>query len=112
MLPWTLGRSRIRWFLPRILIVGAIIALLATLLGLALDALQQSLTPWVPIWSSLTFYEARGWLVPARALVGFAAGVFAGATFGRSLPGLLAGLVIGAVLVAGVIPVADGLNQV
>jgi hypothetical protein len=111
VLPWTLGRSRIRWFLPRILIVGAIIALLATLLGLALDAMQQSLAPSVPITSNLTLYEARGWLVPARALVGFAAGVFAGAVLGRSLPGLLAGLVIGAVLVAGVIPLADGWNQ-
>ncbi len=111
VLPWTLGRSRIRWFLPRVVIVGAIIALLATLLGLALDAMQQSLNPWTPITSNLTAYEGRGWLVPARALVGFAAGVLAGAVLGRSLPGLLAGLVIGAVLVVGVIPLADGWNR-
>jgi hypothetical protein len=111
VLPWTMGRSRIRWFLPRVLIIGVIIAFLAALLGLALDAMQQSLAPWVPINASLTNYEIRGWLVPARALVGFAAGVLAGAVLGRSLPGLLAGFVIGAVLVAGVIPLADGWNQ-
>jgi hypothetical protein len=111
VLPWTMGRSRIRWFLPRVLIIGVIIAFLAALLGLALDAMQQSLAPWVPINASLTDYEIRGWLVPARALVGFAAGVLAGAVLGRSLPGLLAGFVIGAVLVAGVIPLADGWNQ-
>ncbi len=111
VLPWTLGRSRIRWFLARVIILGAIIALLATLLGIALDALQQSIKPSVPISLNLADYEGRGWLVPARTLVGFAAGVFAGAVLGRSLPGLLAGLVVGAVLVVGVIPLAAGWNR-
>jgi hypothetical protein len=111
VLPWTLGRSRIRWFLARLIIIGAILTLLTTLLGLALDAMQQSLNPWAPITSNLADYEGRGWLVPARALVGFAAGVLTGSVLGRSLPGLLAGLVIGVVLVVGVIPLADGWNR-
>jgi hypothetical protein len=111
ILPWTLGRSRIRWFLARLVIIGAILTVLATSLGLALDALQQSLNPWTPITSNLTDYEGRGWLVPARAIVGFAAGVLTGSVLGRSLPGLLAGMVIGVVLVVGVIPLADGWNR-
>jgi len=110
VLPWTLGRSRIRWFLPRVLVLALVVAALGSVLGLALDSLQQSLTPTIPITSNLAVYEARGWLVPVRALVGFGAGVFAGAVLGRSLPGLLAGLVIGAVLVVVVIPVGAAWN--
>lgn len=110
VLPWVLARSRVRWLLGRVLTVGSCVALLATLLGLALDALQQSITT-VPIGASLADYEGRGCLVPARALVGFAAGVFAGTVLGRSLSGLLMGLVIAVVLVLGVVGLGGAWNR-
>jgi hypothetical protein len=110
VLPWVLARSRVGWLLERILIVGVCVVVPATLLGLALDGLQQSVTTF-PIGASLADYEGRGWLVPARACVGFAAGVFAGTVVGRSLPGLLVGLVLAVVLVLGVIALGDAWNR-
>jgi len=111
VLPWSVVRSRMRWFLPRVLIVGGILSFLTALVGLSLDAMHQSLYPLVPITTDLNGYEVRGWLVPARALVGFASGVLAGAVLGRSLPGLLTGLVIAGVLLAGAFVAGDMLNQ-
>lgn len=111
ILPWTVVRSRVRWFLPRVLIVGGVLVFLTALVGLSLDAMHQSLYPLVPITADLNWYEARGWLVPARALVGFAVGVLAGAALGRSLPGLFAGLVISGVMLAGTFAVGGTLNQ-
>ncbi|HWP63438.1 MAG TPA: hypothetical protein VNO86_08210 [Candidatus Binatia bacterium] len=110
ILPWILARSRVRWLLARVCTIGAVLALPATAVGLALDALQQSTTT-VPIGASLADYEGRGWLVPARALVGFAAGVLAGSVLGRTLPGLLAGLVVATSLVLGVVVVGDIWNR-
>jgi hypothetical protein len=111
VLPWTFGRSRVAWLLPRLVILGSVLAVLATLPGLALDALVQATDPDVPIAENLALHEIRGWLVPARALVGFGAGVFAGAVLGRTLPGLLVGLLIAGALVIGVIPLADSWNR-
>lgn len=111
VLPWTLAESRLAWFLPRVLILVAVVGVLSIGLGLALDGLQQSIDPLVSIRADLTDYEGRGWLIPARALVGFGAGVFAGSVLGRSLPGLLAGLVLAVVLVVVVIQIGDGWNH-
>lgn len=110
VLPWVLARSRVGWLLERALAVGVCVAVLATFLGLALDALQQSVTT-VPIGASLADYEGRGWLVPARALVGFGAGLLAGIVVGRSLPGLLVGLVVAVVLILGVVAFGGAWNR-
>lgn len=103
VLPWTIGRSRVRWLLPRVLVIGLLLAVLASAVGLTLDAIQQALFPWIPVSANLGDYETRGWLIPARALAGFAAGLLAGAVLGRALPGLLAGMVTAAVITGAVI---------
>jgi hypothetical protein len=103
VIPWTIGRSRVRWLLPRVLVIGLLLAVLATAVGLALDAIEQAVFPWIPVSANLRDYEMRGWLIPARALAGFAAGLLAGAVLGRALPGLLAGMVAAAVVAGAVI---------
>lgn len=110
-IPWTLSRSRARWLMARVLIIGAVLLTLTACVGLALDGVQQALAPQVPITANLATYEGRGWLVPVRATVGFACGVFAGAALGRSLSGLLMGSVIAVALVGGVIPIGDAWNR-
>ncbi len=96
VLPWTMSRSRVRWLLPRILAIGLLLAVLSAAIGLALDAIEQALFPWLAVTSNLRDYEMRGWLVPVRAIAGLGAGLLAGAVLGRALPGLLAGLAVAA----------------
>lgn len=98
VIPWTIGRSRIRWLVPRLLLIGLLLGVLTAAIGIALDAITQAIYAWIPVSANLRDYETRGWFIPARALVGFAAGVLAGAVLGRALPGLLAGMVVAAVI--------------
>jgi hypothetical protein len=103
VIAWTVGGSRARWLAPRVLVVGLVLLAAATAIGIALDAVQQTIDPRIPLTASLNDYETRGWLIPARAIAAFGAGLFAGAVLGRALPALLAGVVISAVAVAGVL---------
>ena len=110
VLPWTMGRSRRRWLLERMLVFAAIVGGLALILAVLTDSLV-SMFDLTPLDSSLFGYEVRGWMIPARAMVGLAAGVLAGAMLGRPIPGLLAGAVIAVVCCTAVLTVGDGLNR-
>lgn len=103
VIAWTVGGSRARWLAPRVLVVGLVLIAAAVAIGVALDAVHQAINPRIPLTASLDSYETRGWLIPARAIAAFGAGLLAGAVLGRALPALLAGVVIAAVAVAAVL---------
>jgi hypothetical protein len=64
-----------------------------------------------PLDRSLYLYEARGWMVPARGLVGLAAGVLAGAMLGRAVPALITGALVTSLLCLGVYNSGNELNR-
>ena len=109
-LPWTLGRSRTRWLLERVVIVAVWMAIAAIVLGLVIDMAEEVLAPGPALGISLADYEVRGWLVPARVLVGVALGILAGAIFGRALPGLLLGVLLAALVLGGTAYIGGRLN--
>jgi hypothetical protein len=111
VLPWTMGESRLRWLAPRVLLVGLWLTVLSVAIGLGLDRIHEiAVSPQIPITANLYDYEQRGWIVPARALVAFAAAILVGAVLGRALPALLAGLALSGVVVAGVLVIGSILN--
>lgn len=111
VLPWTMGASRLRWLMPRVVLIAVWLFVFSTAIGLGLDRIQEiAVTPHIPITENLDEYELRGWIVPARALVAFAAAILAGALLGRALPALLAGVALSGVVVAGVLVFGSILN--
>jgi hypothetical protein len=111
VLPWTMGESRLRWLAPRVLLVGLWLTVFSMAIGLGLDRIHEiAVSPHIPITANLYDYEQRGWIVPARALVAFAAAILVGAVLGRALPALLAGLALSGVVVAGVLVIGSILN--
>jgi len=110
VMPWTMGRSRRRWLLERVLVIAALVGVVA----LALAALTDNLLfmfDQTPLDRSLFLYEARGWMVPARGMVGLAAGVLAGAITGRAVPALLVGALVASLSCLGVYSIGNELNQ-
>jgi hypothetical protein len=111
VLPWTMGASRLRWLAPRVVLIAVWLFVFSTAIGLGIDRIHEiAISPNIPITENLDKYEFRGWIVPARALVAFAAALLAGAVLGRALPALLAGVALSGVVVAGVLVFGSILN--
>jgi hypothetical protein len=110
VMAWTLSPSRIRWFVPRVAVAAAAIAVLAGIAGLSLDTLFARLDPGAPLGANLRDYELRGWLVPARAVEAFAIGTLAGAVVGRGLQAFIIAILVAVVALGGQYLVANNLN--
>jgi ABC-type transport system involved in multi-copper enzyme maturation permease subunit len=110
VLPWTLGRSRRRWLLERMLVIMVFVGAMGLVLAVLTDSISL-LFDQTPLDRSLYAYPFRGWMVPARGMVGLAAGVLAGAMVGRAVPALLAGAMIAALCSLGVYNVGSELNR-
>ncbi len=110
-LSWTLARSRRAWFVPRAAIVLAATVGSALVLGLMLDWLVGALEPSINPWVSFYGYIGRGLMLPARALVVVAVGLFTGALLGRQVPALLFGFVLAGGLCLGLVNVDMQINR-
>ena len=86
VLPWTLGPSRVRWFLIRVAFLTVVIGGVSLALGLAADLVLLARSPGLELANSLTEWETRGWLIPARAIAVFGIALAVGAAMGRVLP--------------------------
>jgi ABC-type transport system involved in multi-copper enzyme maturation permease subunit len=109
-LAWTLSPSRRHWLIPRVLILAGALVAASAAAGLALDYLLARLDPTIPLGESFRFYEQRGWLIPARALVAFAVGSLTGAIVGRGLQAFLVAILVGALALGGPFLAASRLN--
>lgn len=107
-LAWTLGRSRRRWFLARVLPLSVLLALLLLLPAVAGEVLERARQPFVDPGASFADYGLRGGLLVARGMLAFALGVVAGAVIGRQLPALIVG---GALLVGSLVAVGTGIGS-
>ena len=86
VLIWSTTGNRVRWLLGQFAVVAVFIVVVASIYGLALDAINAIALPMVPLGRSLINYEFRGWLIPIRALVGLSAATFAGQPSAGSCP--------------------------
>jgi hypothetical protein len=94
---WTIGRSRVRWFVGRFAFAALVVVLLTAVLAVATDILAAQMRPDLATASSFELYGNRGPLVVGKAILGLGAGLLVGAIVGRQVAALL----IAAVVVAG-----------
>jgi hypothetical protein len=87
---WSLGASRRRWLLQRLLLLGLGLGLLLVLPAVAADLLASVRPPLYDMsTATLVDYGLRGPLVVLRGVTAFAIGVLVGLVIGRVLPALL-----------------------
>ncbi|MFN8518860.1 MAG: hypothetical protein U0667_05590 [Chloroflexota bacterium] len=102
-LAWALEGRRWRWLVARVLPMLAVAVVAAVLLGLAASEMRaaQAVSPFEA--EDLGDIARQGPVLASRVLLGFGAGLFAGAILGRTLPALLvaSALVVGWVGFAG-----------
>jgi hypothetical protein len=110
VMPWIMGRSRRRWLLMRMGVIAAFVGVTGLALAVLTDGVTLLYDPTPPA-QSLYAYELRGWMVPARGLVGLAAGVLGGALMPRAVPAVLTGALIAVLCFLGVFNIGDGLNR-
>ena len=94
-LAWSLGPSRLRWFLQRAVPALILVAVCGFAIGVVSDALQSAISPGADLSRSFLGYRTRGVIVGAEALLVAAVGLFAGALLGRPVPALIIALVLG-----------------
>ena len=101
-LAWSLGSSRWRWYLSRVLPMAVVVVVASFIAGVAMDRYFAASTPNQDLTQSFAGYGSRGGLLAARALFLFGVSVVAGALIGRALPAVIvAGLLCGVALAAG-----------
>jgi hypothetical protein len=93
-LAWSLGPSRMRWFVQR----AAPILLLAAVAGLAIgvtaEALAAQQNPGVDLGQSFIGYRGRGALIAVETVLVAAIALALGAILGRSIPTLILSLIL------------------
>jgi len=87
---WTLSRSRTRWLIQRVLPLLVVVIVLAAAVGIGGEFVTRT-NPYADVAANPGFadYTARGWMLPARALVVLMLAVAVGAMVPRQLPALL-----------------------
>lgn len=101
-LAWSLGPSRLRWYLQRLLPVLAAIAVTSLAIGIVAEWLVQLYAPGVDLANSFAGFHSRGVLVMTSALLLGAIGVLVGAILGRLLPAIFLALLLGGVTLVAV----------
>jgi hypothetical protein len=91
---WTIGRSRVRWFVGRFAFVALVVIVFTALLAVATEILAAQMRPDLATVSSFELYGNRGPLVVGKGILGLGAGLVVGAIVGRQLPALLMATVV------------------
>lgn len=93
VLAWSLGRSRRRWLLGRVLALGVALLAMSALLAVTATYAEAAMRPGEDPGHSFEAVEAAGLTVVARGLAAFGLGLLAGSLMGRVLPALLLSIV-------------------
>lgn len=93
-LAWSLGPSRIRWFLQRVVPVLILVGALSFAIGIVGERLVSIFAPDVDLPNSFAGYGARGVLIATTALLIASIAVAVGALVGRTIPTLLLALML------------------
>jgi hypothetical protein len=94
-LAWSLGPSRTRWYLQRVLPMIAAIAVAGMAIGIVAEALLGVMSPGRDLPNSFVSFHGRGVLIATSALLIGSAGVALGAIVGRPTPTILLALILG-----------------
>lgn len=86
---WTVGTSRRRWVVERVVVLGLLALLLLVVLAISGHVLAAARDPDVDPLASFTDFGARGLSVISRGVIVFALSALFGAVLGRQLPALL-----------------------
>lgn len=102
-LAWSLGPSRLRWFVQRAVPALLLVTAAGVAIGLAADALLHLMQPQLDIDRSFAGFRQRGLLIGVQALLVAATALAVGAILGRAVPTFVLSLV----LVSGVAAAVD-----
>jgi hypothetical protein len=106
-LAWSLGPSRLQWFVHRAA-PALLLAILAGLaIGLTADALLHLSQPRVDIDQSFVGFRQRGLLIAVQTLVVASVALGMGSVLGRAIPTFIVSLV----LVAGILAIVDKVER-
>jgi hypothetical protein len=86
---WSIGPSRRRWLLQRVVPIGLAIFVICLAVGAVADALEQLRAPGTDPNGSLAMLGTRGVVIGAEAVAYFGIALLIGAVIGRILPALL-----------------------
>jgi hypothetical protein len=93
-LAWSLGPSRMRWFVQRALPSFVLVIVAALAIGAIAEALIHLTRPTVPLDASFVAFRSRGLLIAVQAFLMAAVALTLGAILGRSIPTLIVSLVL------------------
>ena len=93
-LAWSLGPSRLRWFVQRAAPVLLMVALAGLAIGLTAEALNHLIQPSVDLDQSFVAFRARGLLVAVQAILVASIALAFGSLLGRSIPTLVLSLIL------------------
>jgi hypothetical protein len=94
-LAWSLGPSRTRWYLQRVLPILAVVVVSALAIGVVADQLVGMFFPGTDLANSFASFRTRGVLLATAALLIASVAVAIGAVVGRQMPTILLALVVG-----------------
>lgn len=95
---WSVGPSRRRWYLDRVLPVLAVVLVATILPAIAADALEGARSPWLDPLASAGDFGLRGPIPVALAVAALGIGVLVGSVLGRMLPALIVAAIVVIVL--------------
>ena len=91
---WSVGTSRRRWFVDRVVPVFVVAVGAVVLAAILAEVLEASRAPWINPLISADDFGLRGPVVIALAVAAFGVSVFVGAVVGRMLPALILSAVL------------------
>ena len=96
-LAWSLGPSRRRWYLQRVIPILIVVGLTAMTIGIVSEQLTALFAPGVDLSRSFIGFHTRGVLIATGALLVASIAVAVGSVVGRQIPTILLALVLGGV---------------
>lgn len=93
-LAWSLGPSRMRWFVQRVVPILLLVAGVSFAIGVVGERLVALFAPGVDLANSFVASRERGILIMTGALLAASIGVAIGAIVGRTMPTLILALVL------------------
>jgi hypothetical protein len=96
-LAWSLGPSRRRWYLQRVLPILVVVGLTAMTIGIVAEQLTALFAPGIDLTRSFVGFHERGVLIATGALLVASLAVAVGSVIGRQIPTILLALILGGV---------------
>lgn len=94
-LAWSLGPSRRRWYVQRVMPILVVVTVTAMIIGVVAERLVALFAPDVDLANSFIGFHTRGVLLATSALLIASIAVAVGSVIGRQIPTLLLALILG-----------------